>query len=142
MSSKIKIRRTEDLDTVAKIDGLCFDPLYDYPAHTEGCIWWLAYDGDKPIAFAGLKRLVENEGLAYMCRVGVLKEYRGQGLQQRLIHARVNWCRRQKGIYGVITYTIPSNVASSNNLIKCGFKLYRPDYKWEGDNALYWSYDF
>jgi len=30
------------------------------------------------------------------------------------------------------------NVASANNLIKAGFKLYRPEKPWSFVNALYW----
>lgn len=136
MAAKIRIRRTEDLALVQRLDSETFDPLYDYPVNLDGAAWWIAWDGDVAVGFAGVKILPDN--LAYMCRVGVLESSRGQGIQQKLIRARVAWCKTQKGVTEVITYTIPSNVVSSNNLIKCGFKLYRPEHLWEGPNCLYW----
>jgi GNAT superfamily N-acetyltransferase len=138
MAAKIRIRRTTDLELVSQLDSETYDYKYDYPVNLDGAVWWIAWDGDKPVAFAGVKKLLD-DNLAYMCRVGVLESHRGLGIQRRLIAARLSWCRRQKGVHEVITYTIPSNVISSNNLIKSGFKLYRPEHLWEGPHNLYWS---
>jgi RimJ/RimL family protein N-acetyltransferase len=63
------------------------------------------------------------QGGAYMTRAGVVKAWRGFGIQQRLIRARETWARRlaQPRIY---TYVWAGNVASMRSLNKCGYLPY------------------
>lgn len=77
----------------------------------------------------------------YFTRCGVLPEARRNGLQRRLIRARLKWAKRH-GCAGAYTYTLPANVGSANNLIATGFRLWRPAYKWAGADALYWCKEF
>lgn len=72
----------------------------------------------------------------FLARAGVIESERGKGLQKKLIMVRLKWARFY-GYRDVITYCSPENVASSNNLISCGFKLYLPEEKWGCKNALY-----
>lgn len=102
---------------------------------TEGREWWLVWDGDKAVGFAGIKVM---EDFAFMCLSGILPSYRGNGLQKRLIKARESFAKRC-GLSEVITYTLITNPASSNNLIKRGYRLYEPQYAWQGRWVLYWS---
>lgn len=102
----------------------------------SGREWWIVKDTDakEAVAFAGLR---EFGTYAFFCLAGVLKKYRGQGLQRRLIKAREKWAR-EYGKTSCITYTLLNNHKSSNNLIECGYRLYSPEYQWKGAGVLYW----
>ena len=113
----------------------CF-PLDAEPPWTRGD-WWICYDDDKrPIAFAG-GYVHEPDRCYYLVRAGVSDAARGGGLQRRLIRARVRRAAKL-GCKGVYTYTTLDNRHSSNNLIRCGFRLFRPARKWGGRHSLYW----
>lgn len=122
---------------VATLDSLLFES--DEPVKPEGSWWWLIRDGrGKAIAFAGLRacQYEANRGLAYMVRAGVRTKHRGKGLQKLLIRARVQLAKR-KGFKEIVTYVMDWNLASANNLIACGFRLYTPASKYGGSKALY-----
>lgn len=133
----ISVRKVKKLNLVMLLDAQIFDYDQDSPVTLEGAHWWVAFDDGKPVAFAGVKITIRDR-FAYFCRAGVLPSHRGRGLQARLIRARVAWAKKQ-GIKQAITDTVIDNAPSSNNLIKCGFKLYTPESKWCGSQALYWS---
>jgi GNAT superfamily N-acetyltransferase len=98
--------------------------------------WWLVFDpAGVPVAFAGGYRSVT--GWYYLCRAGVLPRARGKGLQRRLIHARLRQGRKL-GLPYAFTYTVFDNLESSNNLIRTGFRLYTPRWRWGGKRSLYW----
>jgi GNAT superfamily N-acetyltransferase len=101
--------------------------------------WWIAYAQDgKPVAFAGLVRSIKWADTGYLCRAGVLDGYTGNGLQKRLIQARIKQARKL-GWNWCITDTT-NNPASANSLINAGFKIYTPANKWSYRNAIYWKY--
>lgn len=132
----ITIRKVKKINLVALLDAQVFDYEQDSPVALEGVHWWVAFDKETPVAYAGVK--ITSERVAFLCRAGVLPSHRGKGLQAKLIRVRVAWAKRQ-GVKQVITYTVLDNPASSNNLIRCGFRLYTPEWKWVGNEALYWS---
>lgn len=111
--------------------------------------WWVARDEDgKPVAYAGARTFTtysddeedEDENrMAVLVRAGVLDSARGKGLQKKLIQVRTRWAQQQKA-RAAVTYTMPSNYRSSNNLIKCGFVMYMPEHGWVGElgEVLYW----
>lgn len=127
-------------ELIRTLDRQVFDYTKDDPVVIEGHLWWVIYDGKTPIAYAGAKYL-PHEKVVYLSRAGVLDGYRGKHLQRRLIRARVRWARKI-GATQAITYTVVTNPASSNNLIKCGFVTYIPAWKWGGRSAIYWVYNF
>jgi len=101
--------------------------------------WWLVRnDEGKPIAFAGMRPAIMDchKGMAYMVRSGVIKSERGQGIQKKLIKARINLARRL-GFSAVVTYVMDWNLASANSLIGCGFKLYKPKVQYYGKDVFY-----
>jgi GNAT superfamily N-acetyltransferase len=136
-------RRSADLWAVELLDRVCFPD--DEPVFTGGeRIWWTMWSIEKdpsesaiivPAAFGGVSPL-RGQGLAYLCRAGVEPEFRGQGLQKRLLRARIAWCK--KNGLEPITDTTADNVASINNLIAVGFKAYVPEYRWALPNSVYW----
>jgi N-acetylglutamate synthase-like GNAT family acetyltransferase len=109
-----------------KLDKECFkyDPLYE----KEDCYWWLLFDKNQPVGFAGLK-IIKEEKCAFLCRVGISEKYRGKGYQKRFIKIRERQCKKL-GIYDIITYTYYKTLNSANSLISSGYKLYEPEKHW------------
>lgn len=99
--------------------------------------WWLVFDGAHPVAFAALAPSAQWLDAGYLARAGVLPEYRGQGLQRRLIRARVARAKKQ-GWSSVLSDTSKDSVPSSNNLMREGFRVYRPRHPWSFKCQLYW----
>jgi len=100
--------------------------------------WWLAKDGPAIIAFSGMVRSSAEPTTAYLCRCGVLKPWRGRGLQGRMLKARERHARKLGFKWLVADTAHPTSIASSNNLIKNGFRLYDPPFYWGTEGALYW----
>ena len=124
-------------EELVELDYECFP--YDARMSFSGTRWWLATDEDgKAVAYAGLEHRYGDRG--FLCRAGVLPEARGNGLQKRLIRARERGAR-SLSMDRLITYTDKHNVVSSNNLIACGYRLYRPEDEWGTPAALYWYRD-
>jgi GNAT superfamily N-acetyltransferase len=96
---------------------------------------WLAYKDSKPIGYATLRKLA-HEPFGYLTRAAIKEEHRRRGLHKRLIQVRIKLAKRY-GWKGVITYTAVDNIASANSLIKQGFQLYIPEYRWAGKEFLY-----
>jgi GNAT superfamily N-acetyltransferase len=93
--------------------------------------WWVIKgDNDVINAYCGC---LYSEGVCIFNRAWVRKQYRGLGIQKKLIKIRLKAARGFK----VITYTTPCNIPSANNLIKAGFILYNPEYKYAGSGMLY-----
>lgn len=99
--------------------------------------WWLAFSSKgHPVAFAGLTQVPSWTSAGFLCRAGVLADHRGQGLQRRLIRARVNKAKRI-GLTHVISTTY-DNPRSANNLVAEGFHLYQPESPWGAEGTNYW----
>lgn len=112
---------------------------WDSPVTFEGTRWWVAEDEDgQVVAYGGLKHMYGDRG--FLCRVGVLPAHRGHGLQRRLLRARERGAR-SLDLTRMISYTDKDNIHSSNNLIACGYRLYRPEAEWGTPGALYWYRD-
>lgn len=107
----------------------------DTPCDLGGS-WWIAYDGELPVGFAGLQQSSKWIDTGYLCRSGVIRSHRGLGLQKRLIRVRERKARLD-GWNWLITDTY-KNPASSNSLISCGFRTYLPSAPWGFDGAIYW----
>lgn len=133
--SAYRVLRTDDLDAVRLLDRDIFGPFGDDPIdEPEKSQWWLVCDarGDY-VGFGGARRL-PGRRVVLLERAGVLSQHRGRRLHERLVRARLRWA----GDARVITYTAHFNTASSNTMIRCGFRLYEPDYAWAGRDVLYW----
>ncbi len=141
--TKYTIRHERNYAEVVYMDYLTFAASElmtgDY---IEGCRWWFArgphsYPPRDPCAFAGAKT-IDGGGSIYLARAGVVPEARGQGLQRRLIQVRLRW-GRSIGATSAITYTLANNLASTNNLIRCGFVRYDPENPWvTTDGVEFW----
>jgi GNAT superfamily N-acetyltransferase len=100
--------------------------------------WWLCYfEGDTPVAFAGLEPSDVYLQTGYLCRSGVLEAHRGKGLQVRLLRARERKARRLGWV--LLRTDTTDNPPSSNSLINAGFRLFEPKFPWGPSNTtLYW----
>jgi GNAT superfamily N-acetyltransferase len=108
----------------------------DVPADPSAGHWWIAYDGDSPVAFAAVMQSVRWSDAGYLNRAGVLTSHRGKGLQKRLIRVREAKARAL-GWNWLITDT-RHNPASANSLISCGYRIFLPSQPWGHADAVYW----
>lgn len=123
------------------LDDLCF-PLDDSLnwAKFKAGWWWLVRYKGKIVGFASAVRVNDasiggaKENVVVLTRAAVHPEHRGHHLQQRLIEHRVAWAKQQ-GVSSVVTYTVPGNCASANNLIAAGFRCFSPD-EWPTGEAV------
>jgi hypothetical protein len=95
----------------------------------DGCDWFA-------VGFCGVK-LLYSEKAAFLIRSGVARGHRGQGLQRRAIRVRDAFLLRA-GFPTSLTYVLQENVASLINLLKCGYRIYEPDYAWVGREGIYY----
>lgn len=118
-------------DRLKKLDSIVFPGCDNEFKRNRD--WWVALGKGKEIAaYCGC---LYSEGVCIFVRAWVHQPYRGKGMQRKMIRERV---KAASGCSVAITYVMPSNVHSANNLIKSGFVLYRPAYKWAG-NQLYFT---
>jgi GNAT superfamily N-acetyltransferase len=125
----------EVADTLAELHRLTFFHGAPMPEFDRGQ-WWLACRGPHPVAFAGVVRSTRAENAGYFSRVGVLSSHRGHALQLRLMRAVETWARHA-GWNWVVSDTT-DNLASANNFIRAGYRLYQPPHPWAWPNTLYW----
>ena len=107
--------------------------------------WWLVYpesdwfpkaEQNNPIAFCGLTITHGDCNTGYLKRAGVLKAYRGQGLQRKLITVRERKARKL-GLTLMLTDTT-DNPPSANSLIRAGYKIFEPAYRWAFKHSIHW----
>ncbi|HYA07750.1 MAG TPA: GNAT family N-acetyltransferase [Xanthobacteraceae bacterium] len=100
--------------------------------------WWIAWKGNNPVGFAGLRLSQSTPGTGYLHRAGVLPRHRGNGLQVRFIRLREAMARKL-GMSRMVTDTT-DNIPSANSLIRAGYRLFTPVQQWAfGDQSLYWE---
>ena len=126
----------EDIaDTLTELHRLTFFDSACIPEFDQGH-WWLAFHGNGPVAFAGVVPSTRACNAGYFCRVGVLRRHRGAALQLRLM--RATEARARHNGWGCVVSDTTDNLASANNFIRAGYRLYRPQTPWAWPNSLYW----
>ena len=135
---KTRLRRLEltppNIMVVHDLDRICLPA--DRPFFPQKGTWWLAEVDGQVAGFGGVSPSSRWKDCGYLERSGVLPEFRGHGLQKRLIRVRIAHAKRT-GLNWLVTDT-RDNPASSNSLIACGFRLYRPSVPWALKDSLYW----
>jgi GNAT superfamily N-acetyltransferase len=136
--SKIRIIAVDSAyKALIDLQLLCL-PSDDPETPKEGSWWWLAIDEDgKAVGFAGMRPSDRWQQTMYLCRAGVLPEYRGQGIQKRLIRVRLIKAR-SLGNTHAITDCTTENPASARSLIAAGFRPYWPQIPWALPHSIYW----
>lgn len=128
----------EAAEDIHFLDRVCFGKT-DAKLDLAG-VWWLIYSqGGHPAAYGGMKPWTKNFG--YVHRMGTSPHFRGNRLQRRLLRAMLRHAKA-KDLAGLLTDTSYDNIASSNNMIEAGFKLFRPRVPWSFKDALYWQIKF
>lgn len=125
----------EIADTLADLHRLTFFDSASIPEFDRGQ-WWLAYHGTVAVAFAGVVSSTHACNAGYFCRVGVLRRHCANALQLRLMRALESRARHN-GWTSIVSDTT-DNLASANNFIRAGYRLYQPQYPWGWPNTLYW----
>jgi GNAT superfamily N-acetyltransferase len=125
----------EIADALAELHHLTFFNGARVPEFDHGH-WWLAFHGVIPVAFAGVVMSTHAANAGYFCRVGVLSKHWGHALQLRLMRAAESRVR-QNGWRCIVSDTT-DNVASANNFIRSGYRLYQPQTPWAWPHSLYW----
>jgi GNAT superfamily N-acetyltransferase len=110
---------------------------HDEPVFPDNGVWWIGRQGEQNTCFALIQPSYQWMDTAYLARAGVLEAWRGQGLQRRLIRVREAWAKKA-GYRWMISDTT-DNVPSSNNLMRCGYKLIEPSAPWANNMSLYWT---
>jgi hypothetical protein len=125
----------EIAETLADLHRLTFFAAAPVPEFDHGH-WWIAYRESMAVAFAGVIPSTYAFNSGYFCRVGVLNKHCGNALQLRLMRA-LELRARQNRWSSVISDTT-DNLASANNFIRAGYRLYQPQYPWAWPHTLYW----
>ena len=112
----------EDIaDVLAEIHRLTFFDTATIPSFEHGH-WWLAYRGNLPVGCAGV--------------IASTHAHHAGDLQLRFMRAMETQVRRN-GWTSVISDTT-DNLASANNFIRAGYRLYQPRDPWAWPHTLYW----
>lgn len=122
-------------DTLADLHRLTFFEGASIPKFDQGH-WWLVFFQAIPVAFAGLVASTHACNSGYFSRVGVMKKHCGNGLQLRLMRAAE--IRAKRNGWNSLMSDTTDNLASANNFIRAGYRLYQPQYPWGWSNTLYW----
>jgi GNAT superfamily N-acetyltransferase len=111
------------------------EPLDPEYVKDKGSYWWLVKKGTEFVGFAGLRDY--SCGVGYLVRCGILPSARGNGLQRRLIRARVRFAK-SAGFKRLVSDTcgVPE---SSNNLYRAGFTMFTPERAWALPASVYWE---
>lgn len=139
MKAAIKIRAVDGLDP--KIQAmLIWLQLVTLPADpvvesTDG-YWWIGYYCNLPVAYVGMLTVESWPKAGYIARVGVMSDYRGQGLQKRLLAI----CERKARAIGWkhLISTTYCNPASANSFVARQYRIYEPQIRWGAEETIYW----
>ena len=99
-------------------------------------LWWIAYAGREPVAFAGMEESKAVPNAGYLSRSGVRYDHRGRQLQLRLIRARE--AKARKLGWTLMRTDTTDNPQSANTLIRAGYRLFKPEVPWAFAHSLYW----
>ena len=127
---RFTIRQTNDRDAVFKMDNEMFPGCRNLQDMENPHLWLAWHKGER----VGYCATIVSDGFIFMARSAVLPEFRGHGLQKRMLAVREKF--HGAGLY--ITYTRRSNPASMNSLIGCGYRAYWPEWRYAGREMVYW----
>ena len=125
-------------DELRELHLAAFKDLAAVPDFLDG-YWWIAFHGDAPAAFIGIKQSILGYNLGYFWRVGVDPKHRGNRLQLRLMRAMHAKAKRI-GWRHVVSDT-RDNPHSANNIIAAGYRTFSPERPWAHHDAIYWIKD-
>jgi GNAT superfamily N-acetyltransferase len=110
-----------------------------FPALNQGHWWFVRDDKGDPVAFLMLHPSDRYPNAGYFCRVGVLPNHRGHGLQFRLMGVMERKAKRL-GWTALYSDTL-NNPHSARNFVKRGWWQFQPQQPWAHSGAIYWMRD-
>lgn len=134
-SETVYIRRTRDLDLIAKLNNRAEFFPEDPIKPDDNSTWFLARLNGEIVGWAGCD--LHADGTAKISRTGVFKAFQGRGIKQRLVKTMERYVKRQ-GCKTMTSYCAYWNLASANSLIKSGYKLRKPSYVKHDGQWLCW----
>lgn len=123
MGLSVRVRRSEWCDDCTELQSR--DLLPDVVPWAEQDVW-TAWAGPTLAAVATGRTSQIDPTYYLLSTCAVDEDFRGRGLQRRMILARVRHARRQGYIYAY-SYTWCQNAASLRSLIRCGFLPFQED---------------
>ena len=102
---------------------------HDLPSEIGTANWFLGWDNNNAVAFCGWKPyLLGVELVGFHYRSGVLQDYRGLGLQRKMVDIREDEMRKSN-LKAAVTYTETYSAASMTNLISMNYRPYEATEK-------------
>lgn len=135
-NSEITVRRTNDLDLIEDMNSIIF-PGEDLETGNN-TYHWIARDkqSGKPVGFCSCSYI--GHGILFLSRAGLLRKYRGRGLQKKFISLRESFAKKKEPkITSIITYVKKDNYTSLASLIKRGYRIYTPEWHYAGHEFFY-----
>ena len=131
----IEVDGSEAAEVLRSMNALCpeiFPPLSD--DHLELGWWWLLKANPNILCgFAGMVPFEPFPGVGYLKRAYISPDYRGHGLQLRMIEAREEKAR-EIGWHLLVSET--NCTFSARNFERAGFERCEPEQPWAG-SAIY-----
>lgn len=93
---------------------------------------WLVMRRKTIVGFCTVAPL--NKTDAFLSRAGSFKP--GIGIHKATIRHRLRWLKRH-GYKWAVTYVSHDNYNSVGNLIRCGFRFYKPEWQYAGPGYFY-----
>ena len=122
-------------DTLADLHRLTFFNGASIPEFDQGH-WWLAFlrpcRSPLPGSFRPRVPAMQDIFPASAC----WQKHCGNRLQLRLMRAMET--RAKHNGWSCVVSDTTDNLASANNFIRAGYRLYQPQYPWGWPNTLYW----
>lgn len=127
----VPVRTPAQKQQLVDLDRIIFPT--DKPVDMKKALSWLVLSNGEPVGF-GVLALTRKYG--YFRRAGVRKAHWKKGLHRRLVRVRLNYLK-DIGYRKAIAFCTYTNVTSANNLVREGFFLYIPRYRYAEDDSLY-----
>lgn len=131
---KFNIIKSENEALIKSLHSDVFE-FDSFCENSDNQYWVIRTENKFPAGFCILTKL--SDDIAFLSRSGVLKKYRGNKLQKRMIRTREKYARKM-GFKSVITYTKIHNIKSSVSLQKSGYMMYKPEYEYADKDCIYW----
>jgi GNAT superfamily N-acetyltransferase len=128
----LRVTQLDDLEEARQLHSLSFK--WDEWVGDDHTFWVAHRDGEL-VGFASAI-LWQHLNVVFLSRCAVVKSAKGAGVQRHLVRARVRWAKRLQ-VDAVETYVLLKNYGSMVNLLRCGFRFYRPKKMYVGSRVHY-----
>ena len=132
----VQLHLTDDSHRIYRLEQRIF-PGQFFEGPESGNTYWIAVDEtNHDVGYASARPSQAEVDALFLSRAAVSPWARGRGIHRDLIAVRVQHAAAH-AFPVCVTYTAWDNVRCGNNLIACGFRLYRPPGLWGGEDVMY-----